>query len=66
MAGSARDNMNVLGALENLGRGGAERGLEQAAAGDPLLQGVGDGAGLLVNLFQHEVAVLPLFRGVRR
>ena len=42
-------------ALEHLGGRRAEGRLEQAAVGDALLQRVGDGARLLVDLLQHEV-----------
>ena len=44
--------------------GGAERGLEQAAVGHALGQRVGDGARLLVDFLEHEVAVLALLRRI--
>ena len=65
MACSARNYMYGFGALENLGRGRPKRGLEQVSASDSLLECVGNGAGLLVDFLQHEVAILPLLRRIR-
>ncbi len=60
VARATRNDVYVLNSFEDVRRRGAERRLEQPAVGNTLLQGIGDRARLLVNLFQHEVAVLPL------
>ena len=66
IARAARDDVHVLGALENVRGGRPERRLEQAAVGDALLKRLRDGARLLVDLLEHEVPVLALLRGIRR
>jgi len=62
IAGSASDNMHGFRAPQNLGRNRAEGRLEQATVGDALLERLSDCAGLLVDLLQHVVAVLPFLR----
>jgi hypothetical protein len=47
-------------------RGRPERGFQQSAARNPLLQGLRNGARLLVDLLEHEVPVLTPFDGVGR
>ena len=66
IAGAAGDDVHVLGALEDLGGGGAERGLQQPAVGHAFGQRVGHGARLLVDFLEHEVAVLALLGRIRR
>ena len=46
--------------------GGTERGLQQPAIGHALGQRVGDGARLLVDFLEHEVAVLALLGRIGR
>ena len=47
-------------------RGRAESGIEQAAAGDALLERLRDRARLLVYLLEHEMPVLAALHGVGR
>ena len=63
-ARAASDDVHVLRALQHLGGGRPERRLEQTSIRNPLLQRVGNGARLLVDLLQHVVAVLPLFGSI--
>jgi hypothetical protein len=57
--------VNVVGALEDFGRGRAEGGFEKPAVGHTLLQRVRYCAWLLMNFLQHEVPVQALLRRIR-
>ncbi len=62
--GATRGDVDGFDLLEYLVGGGSKCRIEQLAAGDPLLQGLRDRPRLLVNLLEHEVAVLAAFHGI--
>ncbi len=65
-AGAAGDDMHAGGAPEDLRRRRSKCGFEQVPVGHALLQGVGNGARLLVDFLEHVVLVRALFGGVGR
>ena len=65
-AGAAGDDVHGARALQNFRGRRTEGRFEQPSVGDPLLQRVGDGARLLVDLLQHEVPVRTLLGRIRR
>ena len=65
-AGAAGRDMYGLDLFEYLLRGGAEGRIQKLAAGDPLLQGLRDGAWLFMDFLEHEVPVLAAFHGIGR
>ena len=66
VARTAGGDVHRFDSFENIRGGGAERGLEQPGAGYALLQGLRNGARLLVNLLEHEMPVLASFHRVGR
>jgi len=63
-ARAAGHNMHRLGLFKDFGGCRPEGRFQQAAIGNPLLQRVGHGARLLVDLLEHEVAVRPLLNRI--
>ena len=66
IARAAGDDVHLFGGLEDGRRGRAEGLLEQPAIRDAFLERVRHGARLLVDLLQHEVAVLALLGSIGR
>jgi len=64
VGGAAGDDADALGLVEDLAGVGAETLLDEAAVGDTPFEGVGDGAGLLVDLLEHVVGVVAEVGGV--
>ena len=58
--------MHVFRLLEHRCGCRTEGRLKQTAVSHPLLQGVGDGARLLVDFLEHEVRILTLVGGIGR
>ena len=64
IAGTAGDDVHALHPIEDLSGAGAEGFLQHPPLIEAALQGVGDGAGLLVDLLEHVVAVGTAFHGI--
>ncbi len=66
VAGAAGDDVHVLGAFEDLGRGRPERRLLQPSIGHAFCERVSHRPRLLMDFLEHEVTILALLGRVRR
>jgi hypothetical protein len=64
IARAAGHDLHRLDTLEDRRSGRSKCGFQQSAIGHALLQRIGHGARLLVNLLEHEVLVLALLSRV--
>ncbi len=64
IAGTARNDVDVLDCLEQVDRLRAQRLRQDATLRDPSVEGIGQRDGLIENFLQHEVAVGPLLHRV--